>query len=556
MMKDLEKNNFDIENQDGLIKTEEINISQTGRETFRGGQENYYYARENYTSVEINQLDDKLNTPDNEDDKSNGNDAKKQNKTLEKQSANVSSINGAASGIGASAAVLPGVAVSLVSVVTIIGVSTGLIHVAPTNNVSNFLRRSTELGFKIDREPDKPYLMQLSNDNYSREEAVDLIDQVVFTDLIPDTIYDLTVYEADIEPYKLVYSTNYLTTSYDDYSTTISNISQDNDLLTFHLDYEGDDINFVTIVIYGDNNKVIYTYEGAPINELTVNVAEYRNVTCEVSINGQLTHFEQLLATNKIIHVESIAFETTDLKINVGDSYALRTTILPEDATNKELVWTSTNENVATVNDGVITAFKTGQTTITAKSVDGFKTASAKVVVNKTPQIINVESVSLDKTSLELETGDKYILKANVLPTDANDKSVTWTSSDKNVVTVNDGVIEAVGAGSAIITATTTDGGYTATCEINVTRKIVPVTGIGLDNSELEINVRNNVTLVATVIPSNATNQELIWLSTNSDVASVDNGGVVTANSEGEAIITVETVDGGYKTYCLIKVIA
>ncbi len=534
-MKDLEKNNFQVENEDGLLKTEETNISHIGQETFRGGEESFKSAEigEDGQEENIFASSKKVNK-------------KEENNNELGKSANLS--------LGASLSI-PVIAVSLVSVVAVIGVSTGFINVAPTN-VSNFLRRSTELGFKIDRDSNTPYLMHLSNDKYSREEPVDFIDQVIFTDLEPNTVYDLKVYEVDVDPYKLVCSTNYLTTSYDPYSSAISDISQDNNSLTFHIDYEGDDIDFVTIVVYGDNNEVIYVYEGAPINELTIDVSGYNNVTCEVSINGQLTHFEHLLATNKIVHVESVAFETTNVEIEVGDSYALRPIILPEDATNKELTWTSSDDSVATVDDGVITAYKKGRTTITAKSVDGFKTASVNVVVRDKPQIINVESVSLNKTSLDLETGDRYILTATVLPADANDKTVTWDTSDDSVVTVNNGIVEAVGAGNAIITVTTSDGGKTATCEINVTNKIISVTGVSLDKGELEMSVGNSATLVATITPIDATNQELIWSSTNSGVASVDNDGVVTANSVGEAIITVETVDGGYKAYCVIKVIA
>ena len=439
--------------------------------------------------------------------------------------------------------------------VAVIGVSTGFIQVPPSNHVSLFLSRSTELGFEINRDENKTYVMYLTNEEYSFYEAIDFIDQVVFTDLMPNTTYDLAVYDTSVDPNKLVYSGNYMTASYDEYFSNVTNVTQDGDYLTFDVDYEGSDIDFVTIVVYGDNNQVIYRYEGAPIDQVTVNTAGYENVTCSISVNGQITHFEQLFG-QEIIHVSSVSLDTSSLELSVGDTYTFKTTVLPENATNKELIWSSSDDSVVSVDNDTIGALKDGKATITVKSKDGYKSSSAEITVVKEPSIVHVSSVSLNETTLDLLTGDRATLTATVLPSNASDKTISWSSSNENVATVKNGKVTAISAGQATITVTTKDGGLTASCIVSVTQKIVPVNGVSLNYNELELSVGDSEDLIAKVLPTNATNKEVIWSSTDEEVASVDENGKVTALKVGETMVTVTTVDGGYKDYCIIKVTA
>ncbi len=542
---DFEKNVFNIDNEGDIYHADELNKIQQGKERFHSGQERFVSSEKNEDHKEINDLASSLR--DKED--------KKTIEGLRKKTNPSTSLGGATSGIGASTIAIPGIIVSVVSVVATIGVATGLIKTPASNHVSVFLSRSTELGFEIDRDPDKAYMMYLTNKEYSFYEAIDFIDQVVFKDLIPNTVYDLKVYETTIDPYKLVYSGNYLTAAYDDYYSSITNVTRDNDLLTFNVEYEGSNIDFVTVIIYGDNNTVIYKYEGAPINELTVNVAGYENVTCKVFVNGQMTHFEQLFG-QEIIHVSSVSLDTSSLRLSVGDTYAFETAVLPENATNKELIWSSSDDSVVSVDNGTITALKEGKATITVKSKDGYKSSSAEIKVVKKPSTVPVSSVSLNETSLDLLTGDRVTLTATVLPSNATDKTISWSSSDESVATVKNGKVTALSAGQATITATTNDGGLTASCIVNVTQKIIPVNGVSLNYSELELSVGDSENLIAKVLPTNVTNKEVIWYSTDDEVASVDENGKVTALKVGETMITITTVDGGYKDYCIIKVTA
>jgi uncharacterized protein YjdB len=543
---DFEKNNLHLNNDYDNYKTDEINKIQQGNESFRISHESFSSKEKYDESKEINDFSS-----------STRNKPLKQERRNSKQTSNASSAasSGSASiSVGAASIALPSVVIALVGAVAVIGVSSGLIQIPPSNHVSLFMSRSTELGFEIDRDQNKSYVMYLTNTEYSYSESIDFIDQVVFTDLIPNTVYDLAVYDTSVDPNELVYTGNYLTPAYDQYSSSITNATQEGDALTFDVNYEGNNIDFVTIIVYGDNNEVIYKYEGSPLNAVTVNAAGYENITCTIAINGQMTHFEQLFASQEIVHVTSVSLDQSSLELSVGDTHEFVATVLPENATNKEVIWSSSDESVLTVTDGVITAIKEGKATVTVKSKDGFKSSTCEVKVNKEPSIIHVSSVSLNEATLNLETGDRYTLLATVLPSDAADKSVSWSSSDESVVTVsNKGKITALAAGEAIITVTTTDGGLTASCTVNVTQKVVPVNGVSLNYSELELSVDSSEDLLAKVLPTNATNKDVIWSSTNESVATVVDG-LVTAISVGETIIVVETVDGGYQDYCIVKV--
>ena len=169
--------------------------------------------------------------------------------------------------------------------------------------------------------------------------------------------------------------------------------------------------------------------------------------------------------------VESVSLNVTSIKLNEGDQTTLTATVNPSNATNKNVTWTSSDNAVATVANGKVTAVKAGTATITVKTEDGNKTATCTVTV--TAKTYPVESVTLDKTSVELTEGAETTLTATVNPSNATNKNVTWTSSDNAVATVSNGKVTAVKAGTATITVKTEDGNKTATCTVTVTAKSV-----------------------------------------------------------------------------------
>ena len=163
--------------------------------------------------------------------------------------------------------------------------------------------------------------------------------------------------------------------------------------------------------------------------------------------------------------VKSITFDKTTYELEEGDTMKLAVTVSPEDATDKTISWKSSNETIATVNDGVVTAIKPCNATITATShCTPAVTATCKIVVTK--KYVSVTGIALDKTKAEMAECETLKLTATISPDDATDKTITWTSSNESVATVKNGTVTAVKEGKAIITAKA--GEMTATCEITV----------------------------------------------------------------------------------------
>ncbi|MBN1926139.1 MAG: Ig domain-containing protein [Prolixibacteraceae bacterium] len=166
---------------------------------------------------------------------------------------------------------------------------------------------------------------------------------------------------------------------------------------------------------------------------------------------------------------------------------------------------------------------------------------------------VPVDGVTVDPDEISLATGDSFQLEAHVSPEDAADQNVTWSSSDASIVSVNNGFIEAVSPGTATITATTIDGGYSATCEVIVSALAVDVAEIIIGNTELTMNVGDTEQLDITVLPVDATNPGVSWSSTDESIVIVDQNGELTGVSEGEATVTVSSENGVTAT-CIVTV--
>lgn len=173
-------------------------------------------------------------------------------------------------------------------------------------------------------------------------------------------------------------------------------------------------------------------------------------------------------------HVEAITLSESEVKLLKDETFELTVNLMPLVAEATSTVWTSSNENVATVADGVITAVGKGTATITV-TIDGTLTETCKVTVT-----VPVTGITINKESVELAEGETITLTATVEPSDANNKSFTWASEDKTIATVSTaGKVKAIKAGTTTITATTADGGFVASCTIIVK-------GTGLDDIYVE----------------------------------------------------------------------
>ena len=245
----------------------------------------------------------------------------------------------------------------------------------------------------------------------------------------------------------------------------------------------------------------------------------------------------------------------TGIKINpvtanmiVGQKITLTATTSPEIVTEK-VTWKSRNEDVAKVdNNGNVTGIGKGVVEIIAQNPGGTIQAVCTVTVkiNPTEIRLNYSKLVLDKNSSNIPK-----LEATILPdtTYVND-SIVWDSSNKNVVTVENGKLTLIGNGEAKITVST-ENGLTATCDVTVQTSII---SIAVSSTSKKMEVNQTAQLTATVTPTDAT-EKVQWISSNTDVATVNDTGLVTAKASGTVTIKVKNANGTKSVTCVVDVI-
>lgn len=167
------------------------------------------------------------------------------------------------------------------------------------------------------------------------------------------------------------------------------------------------------------------------------------------------------------VGVTGIILNNANLDIRIGNSQTLVAIVLPENATNKNVIWSSSDENVASVVDGVVTGLSKGTATITVTTIDG--NLSATAVVNVAASAIGIE---LNKSDLKLEVGKTQKLVAQFVPGNMYNRDFTWESSNTDVATVKDGIVTAVGPGTTTIIVKTKDGLYQANITVVIVNKV------------------------------------------------------------------------------------
>jgi uncharacterized protein YjdB len=254
------------------------------------------------------------------------------------------------------------------------------------------------------------------------------------------------------------------------------------------------------------------------------------------------------------IPVAEVNLDKTSSSITVGGTVQLNPTVSPSDATNQNVTWSSNSTGVATVSSsGLVSGVAAGTATITVTTVDGNYPATCVVTVS--PVTIPVAGVSLDKTTSSITVGGTVQLNPTVSPSNATNQNVTWSSNSTGVATVSSsGLVSGVAVGTATITVKTVDGNYPATCVVTVSTASVPVTGVSLNLAASTKYIGETVQLTPTIIPSNATNQNVTWTSNSTGVATVSSSGLVTGVALGTATVTVKTVDGNFPASCAVTV--
>ncbi len=256
--------------------------------------------------------------------------------------------------------------------------------------------------------------------------------------------------------------------------------------------------------------------------------------TCKVTVTQQAS---------------GISLEMTELTLGVGDSYTVGVTFTPEDSTERLINWSSQNSKIASVNsDGTITGVSVGNTVIFARIASG-EMAQIMVAVNN-----KLGNMTLDKSKKTITVGATFTLKPIFTPSNASNKKVTWSSSNKSVATVStSGKVKGIKGGTSMITCVSKDGGYTASCFVSVVEK---VTSVKLNHTSYKLTVGKNIQLKATVSSNGATNKIVKWTSSNKKVATVNSRGKVTAKKLGTCTIKAKATDGsGEYATCKIRVI-
>ena len=251
--------------------------------------------------------------------------------------------------------------------------------------------------------------------------------------------------------------------------------------------------------------------------------------------------------------VQSISLNATQKELIIGDSFTLTATVMPEHATNRNVIWKLVSgDAISLSNTGIVQAKKVGEALVRAEAADGSGiTAECKVVVK--PRL--VQAISLNATQKNLIIGDSFTLTATLSPENATNHNVIWKLVSGNAISLsNTGVIQAKKVGVALVRAEAADGsGITAECKVVVKPRLVQA--ISLNATQKEVIVGDSFTLTATLSPENATNRNVIWKLVSGHAISLSNTGVIQAKKVGEALVRAEAADGsGVSAACKVVV--
>ena len=309
----------------------------------------------------------------------------------------------------------------------------------------------------------------------------------------------------------------------------------------------------LTNINYFANTK-LYTYGYSCYHDITVGSngaynagVGYDNCTGIGSIIG-ITLSSALVGNITNIPVTGITVNNSSVTLSVTQTVQITSSIVPVNATNQNIQWSTSNSGVATVVNGLITAVSVGTANIVVTTVDGSFTATVAVTVQ-----IGVTSVSVNPSSVTLRPNQTTQITATVLPSNAPNKTVTWSSSNTNVARVsNTGLITSVANGSATITVRTQNNNRTATVSVTVTTL---VTGITVSPSSVSLIPGRSQQITATVLPSTASNKTVTWSSNNTSIATVNNG-LIRGVRVGTTSVIARTQDGNKTATVTVRIVA
>ena len=240
------------------------------------------------------------------------------------------------------------------------------------------------------------------------------------------------------------------------------------------------------------------------------------------------------------INLESISISPSTMNLTEGNTGKLSISFSPENATDKSITWKSSNTGIVTVDaSGNIKAISAGNATITATSNDGGYTSSSKITVN--PLNKSLKGISLNKTELTLTVGESENLSVSYNPSYASNKEVTWSSSNKNIATIDNGKVTAIKPGTTEIKVISNEGKYESVCKVTVLSP--PIESIKFEQDEQTVYVGSVTSLKTISTPEDTMINDPIWTSSDETIATIDNG-KLTALKVGKTTVTVSDNEG------------
>ena len=309
--------------------------------------------------------------------------------------------------------------------------------------------------------------------------------------------------------------------------------------------------NSVTAVekgaFYGCNNLKTVIYRGTPEDWNLIKIDEH-------DINGSY-YIVPIIKAKKtyVIPVRGINIIQNEYSVELGNSIQIEKEIVPDEASNKNVIWVSDNPEIAAIDEnGLVTGLKEGTTVITATAEDGGYADQCSVTI----YAIHPERISVNEhdSISEIEYGKTGTIQITFEPANTTNQNLTWTSSDESIAKVDEnGKVTAVGEGKVTITATSEDGGFTASKEINVF--CVHVESISFEEETVEVIAGKSISTTIVYKPENASNRKVIYTSDHPEIATVSEEGAVAALSEGTAVITATSKDGNKTAQITVRVL-
>ena len=300
-----------------------------------------------------------------------------------------------------------------------------------------------------------------------------------------------------------------------------------------------------TSVTWESSDPSVVQVNGGQVSALKFGSATITATTFNGKVGSVKITVKEIVADS----VKITGLDDLDTPLYVGDSLQATAEISPENVDNPAITWTSSDPEIATVEDGTITALSGGSVTITAATANG-KTNSVELEI----QEIVAEKIAIRAAAAYL-VGDETQLDVEFTPVDTSSQEIQWESSDHTIAAINDnGLLRAVAPGEVTITAIQKDTRDSVQVQIKPI-SVEEVQIVMADGFKGRLKIGEVTQLTGTALPENATYRDITWSSSAPEVAEVDSNGIVTAKAAGKAIISAKTADD-VESIATVKVVS